>query len=117
MRIPKTKCRKINVEGNTYLWMVKGKARLIHDAPMTLKLIVQIEADKPGVPLITNLISFFAREEDDNYTHKATLGPRDVAKIIREAMTKGWDPKLNGAKPFELKEFVGGLGDYQVVEK
>lgn len=23
MRIPKTKCRKINVEGNTYLWMVK----------------------------------------------------------------------------------------------
>jgi hypothetical protein len=73
----------------------------------TLKLVVQIDNDHPGDPLVVTLTSknwSQGNEEDWDFTHRVALTPSDVTSVILAARKQGWNPSKNTGHSFEPVE-------------
>ncbi len=101
-RIPRTKSRSIVVGGRTFRWLTKGgKSRYRGDSNESITVIVQEEAERPGVPLRSTLLSkaWLANPDyaDDNaFGHKAAVTPADVRSLIEAGLASGWEPSARG---------------------
>jgi hypothetical protein len=104
MGMPRKGSRTIEVNGEGYLWRVRGYTRYYKESPVILTLTCQRDEESPGRVLQTTLKSTV---EIDDYElehgmHQATLHPSEVRQIIAHARSKGWDPAERGAA-FQLK--------------
>lgn len=106
MSIPRKKSRGIEVNGTQYRWMLKsgssgGYPRLIGNTAPVLTLTAQIDDPKPGKVMQATLISKKWRTLDEyereHGTHKASLTPASVARVIAYARSAGWYPMERGA--------------------
>ena len=122
MGIPRKKSRPIEVEGRKYRWLPKhGKGRIIGNSRCTMHLIIQIDDKRPGRILSTWLSSKNwkgdPRDPENNYyTHRAALTPKDVREVILKGLELGWDPMEKGTpfvfpEAFDLTEFVTQSGN------
>ena len=117
-RLPKKKSRPITVGDVKYRWMFKGRNDYMGDAPLTARVIVQIDAEKPG-PVLRALLR--SKQLDDPHasdfdglrSHKASLGPYDVKTLILEGLQQGWTPEGLKQTAFDLAGPVDA-GDYEV---
>ena len=108
MGMPRKGSRKVEVDGDTFLWRIRGDSysQLWHNglSPISLLLTCQQDQERPGRVLRACLLTRNPPADDPDYApaHKATLYPADVRQIITHAISKGWDPSERGAA-FELK--------------
>jgi hypothetical protein len=108
MGMPRKGSRKVEVDGDTFLWRISGDSysRRWHSglSPVSLLLTCQRDEERPGRVLQASLISRNPPADDPDYApgHRATLYPADVRQIIAHAVSKGWDPSGRGAA-FELE--------------
>jgi hypothetical protein len=105
------------VDDQKYLWMLIGKCRFIGNAYSAPILTIGIDSPvSRGQVLQCRLISKeFNGEEADadaGEWNKAAVRPKDVERVIREAIRTGWIPqtklptlfKMMG--PFELEDYI-----------
>lgn len=99
MGMPRRGSRKVELDGETYLWRVSGKTRYRGDAPAAMTLTMQRDEERPGRVCQVMLRSRNIREdmEEGDYQHRATLHPSEVRQIIAHALSKGWDPSERGS--------------------
>ena len=100
MGMPRKGSRKVEVNGENYLWRVGGYTRWHNASPVILTLTCQRDEERPGRVMQAMLKSLAAHpgwERYDHATHKATLNPSEVRQIIAHARSKGWDPAERGA--------------------
>lgn len=84
MGIPKKKSRTLEVDGWVMRFLVKETHIEDHPDQKELRVVVQEDIEKPG-----RVLKFKAP-----YGHPMT---KDFIKeVVREAITKGWDPKSRG---------------------
>jgi hypothetical protein len=119
-RVSRKKYRKIVVEGKEFLWKVQGSSRYLGNTPTTLTITVQELADKPGrvaQAILTSkpyLLNPHQSDVNDGLTtHKASVYPRDVAKMVRAFLISGWNPSQKGSAfqfkgKLDLAEFLIG---------
>jgi len=103
------------VEGQNYLWRLRGRRRFLGNAYPHPTLSVQIVGASPGRVLQCSLKEkqFDGHEADMDCGEvcQAAVTPKDVAKVILHARAAGWDPKVKGAPfklagPLDLKDYT-----------
>ncbi len=99
MGMPRKGSRKIEVNGEQFLWRVGGSTRYTKETPVILRLTCQRDEERPGRVMQATLRSIV---EIDDYLlehgqHRATLHPGEVSQIIAHALSKGWDPAERGS--------------------
>lgn len=113
-RIPRSHSRFLSVDGVAYRWLVKDGRWRYGGSGVTLRLVVQAESACPGDPLIAVLFSKNWNQgnaEEWDFTHRAALGPCDVAAVVRKALEEGWLPEAATGRaffpagPLELAEY------------
>ena len=102
MGMPRTGSRKVEVDGATYLWRVRGdsySSRWFDASPIVLTLTCQRDEERPGRVLQVTLQSRHPPKDTPDYDglHQATLYPSEVRQIIAHALSKGWDPSERGS--------------------
>ena len=107
MGMPRKGSRKIQLEGEMYLWRVRGDGysrRWRGASPVVLTLTCQRDEDKTGRVMQATLFSLNPPADTPDYgpVHTATLHAHEVKQIIAHARSKGWDPAERG-KAFELE--------------
>jgi hypothetical protein len=107
MGMPRKGSRKVEVDGATFLWRVRGDSysrQWLGTSPVVLTLTCQRDDEKPGRVMQATLKSLNPPEDTPDYApgHRATLHPADVEQIITHALSKGWDPAERGGA-FELE--------------
>ena len=106
MGMPRKGSRKLEVNGEQFLWRVSGYSRYRKETPVVLTLTCQRDEERPGRVLQATLRSLVVGEMDPDAvelgSHKATLHPSEVKQVIAHAMSKGWDPSERGVA-FQLR--------------
>jgi len=108
MGMPRKGSRRIEVNGDTYLWRVRGddysKRWVSGLSPVMLTLTCQRDEERPGRVMQVTLRSLNPNVGDPDLDpiHQATLHPEEVRQIITHALSKGWGPSERGGA-FHLK--------------
>ncbi len=89
MAIRKLGSRKIVVDGESFLWKIRQKSK--DDCEERIGVGIQ-HADEAGATLIVSIRRF--RPSDCVKTNPVL--PKEVADIIRKAISKGWKPRKVG---------------------
>jgi len=103
MGMPRKGSRTLEVNGEQYLWRVRGdeysKQWVSGLSPIHLTLTCQRDEEHPGRVMQVLLKSRNPPEEDPDIAegHRATLNPSEVRQIIAHARSKGWDPSERGS--------------------
>jgi len=115
MGIPRKDSRKIEVEGETYLWRMSKKTRYGGDSPGATTLTIQRDDARPGCvcQVLLRSKNLDPNMEEGQYQHTASLKPQDVKDVISRARTRGWDPSVRGPA-FTLPGQIG-LAEYEQV--
>lgn len=122
MGIPRKGSRKVEVDGETFLWRVRGDSyskQWKHASPIVLSLTCQRDEEDAGRVMQVTLRSLRPPRDTPDYepTHKATLHPNEVRQIIVHALSKGWDPSERGsAFKLEPRDRQPELAQYEIVE-
>ena len=108
MGMPRKGSRKIEIDGVTFLWRIRGDSYsrqwVSGLSPIFMTLTCQRGEDNPGRVMQVTLRSLNPPEDGPDYApgHRATLYPREVGEIITFALQQGWDPSERGAA-FQLE--------------
>jgi hypothetical protein len=103
MGMPRKGSRKIEVNGDAFLWRVRGdsysKQWVSGLSPVHLTLTCQRDEEKPGRVMQVMLKSLNPPEDDPDISegHRATLHPSEVKQIIAHALAHGWNPTDRGS--------------------
>ncbi|MEM9926954.1 MAG: hypothetical protein AAF915_24950 [Cyanobacteria bacterium P01_D01_bin.50] len=100
MGIPKKGSRKITVDGESFIWLIRREPTYFNVGYEVGCLNVAVEhAEGIG----SKLVIMAEREvmKDGNLMHFKPVIPSEVASWISQAIKAGWEPKKSG-KPFEL---------------
>lgn len=117
--MPRRKSRRLEIDGETFLWRMDRKTRYRGDAPLATRVTVQRDDPRPGRVAQFVLRSKRIREDCDegDYQHRATLGPGDVRRLVLYALERGWNPAVSGpAFKVDPDTASPALGHYEVVE-
>ncbi|MEG3850585.1 hypothetical protein QT971_25915 [Microcoleus sp. herbarium19] len=109
MSIPKKGTRKIIVDGEPFIWLIRRKATYSQECEVCGNLHVAIEhAQKPGSVLV--IITDRPHPQGLTATNEVKpVTPSDAAQWIRQAMQLGWGPQLPGIT-FEVR-IAGGRAE------
>jgi len=108
MGMPRKGSRKIEVNGEQFLWRVRGDAYskqwVSGLSPIHLTLTCQRDEERPGCVMQATLRTLNPPDGDPDIAegHRATLHPSEVKQIIAHAVSKGWDPSERGSA-FQLR--------------
>jgi len=105
MAIRKTGSRRLAVDGVAFRWRVRHRDPEPDNRGWRWSFAVQ-QADTPGGTLIVRLTRRHPRWDATTTPVK----PVEVAKGIRQALAKGWNPTTNGS-PFHLVSEVGHISE------
>ena len=96
MSIPKKGTRKIVVDGEPFLWLIRRKATYSQECEFCGNLHVAIEhAEKRGSVLV--IISDRPHPQGLTATNEVKpVTPSDAAQWIRQAVQLGWKPRAIG---------------------
>ncbi len=102
-RLPRRKSRPITIDGRRYRWLLKVWYRkYIGEAPASCDISIQEVLPRPGQTLVAELFSkSFEGREWWQPVHKASVLPRDIERIIRTGLERGWTPG-KGSGSFRL---------------
>ena len=99
MGIPKKGARKITVDGEPFIWLIRKKATYGQtDFGVGLNVAVE-HAEESGSKLI--IMTDKPHPQDWATTQVKPVIPSEVVSWINQAINTGWEPKKSG-KPFEL---------------
>lgn len=98
MALSKKGLRKIVVDGKRYVWKVRCQPTYSQGLGTSLIFAVE-KADVKGSILVVD--TQMARPDNWLNEPSIVITPLHVAKIIRQALGKGWNPNQK-APPFEL---------------
>lgn len=99
MGIPKKGSRKITVDGENFIWLIRRKATYGQtDFGVGLNVAVE-HAEESGSKLI--ILTDKPHPKDWATTKVKPVIPSEVASWISQAIIAGWEPKKSG-KPFEF---------------
>lgn len=117
MGMPRRKSRRLEVDGQRFLWRLGHKTRYRGDAPLAMHVTLQRDELRPGRVAQFLLRSKRIRGDEGDYLHRATLGPGDARRLVLFALARGWDPSARGPA-FKVDPDAGTpeLGDYEAVE-
>lgn len=117
MGMPRRNSRRLEIDGETFLWRMDRKTRYRGDSPLATRVTVQRDDPRPGRVAQFMLRSKRIRDDSDegDYQHRATLGPGDVRRLVLFALRRGWDPAARGPA-FQVDPDAGcpDLTDYEV---
>ncbi|MGB3637096.1 MAG: hypothetical protein WBA39_05825 [Rivularia sp. (in: cyanobacteria)] len=100
MGIPKKGSRKITVDGENFIWLIRRKATFYQTDYGIGFLNVAVEhAEESGSKLI--IMTNKPHPKDWAKTEVKTVVPSEVSSWIHQAIKGGWEPKKSG-KPFEF---------------
>ncbi len=100
MGIPKKGSRKITVDGENFIWLIRRKPTYFDVGYDVGCLNVAVEhAEEKGSKLV--IMAERAVIKDDNSTQVKPVTPVEVSSWINQAIKAGWQPKKSG-KPFEF---------------
>ena len=92
MGIPKKGSRKITVDGDNFIWLIRRKQTYSQiDFGMGLNIAVE-HAEESGSKLVILT---------DKINKVQSVTPVEVSSLINQAIKAGWEPKKSG-KPFEF---------------
>ncbi|BBD62167.1 hypothetical protein NIES2109_50050 [Nostoc sp. HK-01] len=95
MSIPKKGTRKILVDGETFIWLIRRQATNCQvDYPDGHIHVAVAHASEPGSVL--GVITDKLHSQGFILTPIQTVTPKDVAKWIKQAIQLGWIPKKSG---------------------
>ena len=99
MGIPKKGARKITVDGENFIWLIRRKATYSQTAfGMGLNIAVE-HAEESGSKLV--ILTDKPHSKDWRINKAQSVTPIEVSSWINQAIKAGWEPKKSG-KPFEL---------------
>ncbi len=99
MGIPKKGSRKITVDGENFIWLIRRKATYGQtDFGVGLNVAVE-HAEESGSKLI--ILTDKPHPKDWATIQVKPVIPSEVASWISQAIIAGWEPKKSG-KPFEF---------------
>ena len=99
MGIPKKGSRKITVDGEPFIWLIRKKATYGQtDFGVGLNVAVE-HAEESGSKLI--ILTDKPHPKDWATREVKAVTPSEVASWINRAIKAGWEPKKSG-KPFEF---------------
>lgn len=108
MSIPKKGTRKIVVDGEPSLWLIRRKATYTQECFDCRNLHVAIEhAEKPGSVLV--VITDRSHPQCWATNEVKPVTPSDAAQWIQKAVQLGWQPQLPGIT-FEVR-IAGGYAE------
>ena len=107
-RLPRKKSRLINIDGRYFRWMLQGKSKYLGHSPPVITISIQEELDKPGSTLQCTVYSKQIEESRQEeyeryYSHKISIIPSDIKKIIKTGIEYGWNPDEKKPNVFKLK--------------
>ena len=102
--IPKQGSRRIEVDGETYLWRVRRRPTASQRSART-PMLVTIATESGGAALIVRPHFFHPSNQVALCSQAVT--PGQVADYVREARRAGWAP-TNPGRPFELRPSAKG---------
>lgn len=97
MGMPRKGSRKVEVDGEQFLWRIGHNTRHYGDAPMVVTLTIQRDEERPGRVCQVTLRSKRIKGDPRYYGHKASLNPQDVRDVISRALKRGWNPSERGS--------------------
>ncbi|MEG3940859.1 MULTISPECIES: hypothetical protein [unclassified Microcoleus] len=109
MSIPKKGTRKIIVDGEPFVWLIRRQAANMQAESGNLHVAVE-HADRSGSVLV--IITDRAHSQGWNPTTNCTfmpVRPSDVAQWIRQAVQLGWQPMRSGIT-FQV-QIAGGCAE------
>ena len=99
MGIPKKGSRKITVDGENFIWLIRRKATYSQtDFGMGLNVSVE-HAEGTGSKLV--ILTDKSHPKDWSTNEVKPVTPSEVELWIHQAIKSGWQPKKPG-KPFEF---------------
>ncbi|MEM7715553.1 MAG: hypothetical protein AAF349_18600 [Cyanobacteria bacterium P01_A01_bin.68] len=100
MGIPKKGSRKITVDGENFIWLIRRKATHSQAGYYVDYINVAVEhAEESGSKLI--IMTDKPHPENLCKTSESKVVPSEVSSWINQAIKAGWKPKKSG-KPFEF---------------
>lgn len=107
MSIPKKGTRKIIVDGEPFLWLIRRQATYTQENCGNLHIAVE-HAEKPGSVLV--ILTDRPHPQGLTPTNEVKpVTPSDAAQWIRQAVQLGWQPQLPGIT-FEVR-IAGGRAE------
>lgn len=108
MSIPKKGTRKIIVDGEPFLWLIRRQPTYTQECFHGGNLHVAVDrVAKPGSVLV--IITDRPHPQGLTLTCQVPVKPSDVAQWIRQAVQLGWQPQRSGI-PFQL-QIAGGRAE------
>jgi len=95
MAIPKKGTRRIRVDDESYLWLIRKKATYTQWAYGDGRIHIAVEHAEVEGGAVLLIYTDRKHPEDWATTKVIAVNPSDVAKWIRQAIKKGWNPKAN----------------------
>ena len=94
MSIPRKGSRKIIVDGEEYIWLVRGRPTYTQDCQEG-KMSAAVElGTNPGTTL---LVTFpFTRPDSAFLSESSLVTPKMIEGCIKEALENGWQPNKSG---------------------
>lgn len=92
MGMPRKRCRKLDIDGKPFIFMVKETHIEDHRDQKELSITVQEDAEKPGRVLQFRL------------GYGSMVTPFLVQHVAKQAFAAGWNPSERG-RAFELTNF------------
>ncbi|MDI2125539.1 hypothetical protein [Yinghuangia seranimata] len=99
MTLARKSTRRIVVDGTAYRWMLRGRPTYVRGMAWRPCAYVVERAEDPGRVLVVTTAHAHAGNFVGRPAHAVT--PADVARAVRLALGRGWDPAVPGG-PFEL---------------
>jgi hypothetical protein len=103
MSIPKKGTRKIILDGEPFIWLIRKQATYTQENCGNLHVAVE-HAEAPGSVLV--IITDRPHPQCWGTNEVKPVTPSDAARWIRQAVQLGWQPQLPGI-PFEVR--IAGL--------
>ncbi|MEG3970629.1 hypothetical protein QUA00_23850 [Microcoleus sp. T2B6] len=103
MSIPKKGTRKIIVDGEPFIWLIRRQATYTQEYCGNLHVAIE-HAQKPGSVLV--IITDRPHPQCWRTNEVRPVTPCDAAQWIRQAVQLGWQPQLPGIT-FEVR--IAGL--------
>jgi len=109
MSIPKKGTRKIIVDGEPFIWLIRRQATNMQADYGGGNLHVAVEhAEQPGSVLV--ILTDLPHPQGLSQTNcEIPAKPSDVAQWIRQAVQLGWQPQRSGI-PFQV-QIAGGRAE------
>lgn len=95
MTLPKKGVRQIQVDGETYRWMIRRKPSYWQEVFATDLSFAVEHATSPGTTLL--VLTNHARPDNIVGGEYSIISPSLVVSSIKRAIQQGWNPTKNGS--------------------